>query len=145
MELKFQHRLMALRSEVEALKTARQSNPDGIRTVNKRITFSAKMTVFATFISGSYFVELFPENSDTMIFSANQKHTVVSDDVIIDAARPYVKGGNRYGLLLRIAINYQVLPTYLQQYSVGDTVTKSVTLEIVASDDFEYTIEEDNE
>lgn len=142
MELKFQHRLMALRSEVEALKTARQSNPDGIRTINKRITFSAKMAVFATFISGSYFIELFPENSDTMIFSANQKHTVVSDDVIIDAARPYVKNGNRYGLLLRIAINYQVLQTYLQQYSVGDTVTKSVTLEIVASDDFEYTIEE---
>lgn len=144
MELDFKHRLMALRSEIEALKTASRSNPDGIQTTTERFTFPAKMTVYSTYISGSYFVELIPQSSDTMIFSASQKHATVSDDVIVDTARPYIKDGDKYGLLLRIAINYQVLQTYLQQHSVGDTITKNVTVEIVASDDFTYTITEDN-
>lgn len=142
MGLDFQHRIKALRAEVEALKTAKQSNPDGIRTIVERFTFSAKMTVYATYISANYFVELVPQSSNTMIFSASQKHVVASDGVIVDTARPYIKDGNRYGILLRVAINYQVLQTYLQQYSVGDTITKDVTIEIVASDDFTYTISE---
>ena len=144
MDLDFQHRMIVLRDEIEALKTARQTNPDGIQTIKKRFTFSAKMTVYATYISNTYFIELTPQSSDTMIFSASQKHTTASDGVIIDDARPYIKNGDRYGLLLRAAINYQVLQSYLEQYSVGDTVTKDVTIEIVASDDFTYSIEENN-
>ena len=144
MELKFQHRLMALRSEIEALKTAKQSNPDGIQTIKERFTFPAKMIVHSTYISGNYFIELNPQNSNTMIFSASQKHATVSDDIIADTARPYIKDGNKYGILLEVSINHQVLQTYLQQHSVGDVITKNITIEIIASDDFTYTITEDN-
>lgn len=144
MELDFQHRIKAMRAEIEALKTASRSNPDGIQTTTKRFTFPAKMIVYTTYISGLYFIELTPQSSDTMIFSASQKHTVVSDDVIAETARPYVKDGNKYGLLVEIMINYQVLQSYLAQYSPGDVITKDITLEIVASDDFTYTITEEN-
>lgn len=144
MELDFRHRIMALRSEIEALKTASRSDPDGLQTTKERFTFSARMTVYSTYISGNYFIELIPESSDTMIFSASQKHTTENDAVIVSTARPYIKDGNKYGLLLRISINYQVLQSYLEQYSVGDIITKDVTLEIVASDYFSYTISENN-
>lgn len=138
-----QHRLMALRSEVEALKTASASTPDGMRTTTKNIDMNAKLTVYATYIEGDYFIALEPHSADEMIFSVSQKHATASSDVIIAEAVPRMKNG-QIGIYLSVRINYQRQQAYLNQYGQGDTITKAISFRITASDDFDYTIEEDN-
>lgn len=139
----FQHKIKALRSEVEALKTANRSTPDGLRTVTKTINISAKLKVYATFIDCFYFIKLVPASSDELIFSVNQKHVAVSDDVIVRTAVPRLKNGE-IGVRVEIAINYQRQQYYLEHYNQGDIITKAISLKITASDEFSYTIEEDN-
>lgn len=138
-----QHRLMALRSEVEALKTASASTPDGMRTTTKNIDMNAELTVYATYIEGDYFIALEPRSADEMIFSVSQEHATASGDVIIAEAVPRMKNG-RIGIYLSVRINYQRQQAYLDQYDPGDIITKAISFRITASDDFDYTIEEDN-
>lgn len=139
----FEKRIKALRSEVEALKTASRSTPDGLRTITKTINISAELTVYSTYIDAYYFIKLFPVSSDSMVFSVSQKPVVVSDDVIISSAVPRLKNGQN-GTRLNVAINYQRQQYYLEHYSQGDTITKDVSIKITASDDFEYEIEKDS-
>lgn len=134
---------MALRSEVEALKTASASTPDGMRTTTKNIDMNAELTVYATYIEGDYFIALEPRSADEMIFSVSQEHATASSDVIIAEAVPRMKNGQS-GIYLSVRINYQRQQEYLEQYEQGDTITKAISFRITASDDFDYTIEEDN-
>lgn len=137
----FQQRMKSLKSEIEALKTASLSVPDGIRTTTKTINMTAKMTVYATYISGYYFIECEPLNFNEMIFSTTQKKVAVSDDVIVKEAIPRMLNGKN-GIWLEVGINIQRQQAYLDSHTQGDIITKNISIEITASDDFVYTITE---
>lgn len=143
MGLDFQRRIIALKNEVTALKTASRSVPDGVRTTTKTLNIAAKLIVYGGYVGGYYFIKLDPKSSDEMIFSVSQKHVVVSDDVIVSSAVPRLKNGES-GVRIMAMINYQRQQAYLNQYNPGDIITKNITIYITASDDFTYTIEEDN-
>ncbi len=134
-----QHRLMALQSEVESLKTASVSTPGGMRTVTKTIDMNVVLTVYASYIRADYFITLNPHSGNELIYSISQRAVTVSDDVIISQAVPRIENGN-HGISLRVSINYQRQQAYLDQYDQGDTITKAISFKITASDDFEYTI-----
>lgn len=134
-----QHRLMAIQSEVESLKTASVSTPGGMRTVTKTINMNAVLTVYASYIRADYFITLTPHSSNELIYSISQRAVTVSDDVIISHAVPRIKN-DEHGTSLRVIINYQRQQAYLDQYDQGDTITKAISFKITASDDFEYTI-----
>lgn len=134
-----QHRLMAIQSEVESLKTASVSTPGGMRTVTKTINMNAVLTVYASYIQADYFITLTPHSSNELIYSISQRAVTVSDDVIISHAVPRIKN-DEHGTSLRVIINYQRQQAYLDQYDQGDTITKAISFKITASDDFEYTI-----
>ena len=138
----FQQRIKTLKAEVEALKTASRSAPDGMTTITKTINTSARLVVYAGYVGCSYFIKLIPENSESMIFSVSQNNVVVSDDVIIASAVPHLKNGN-IGVKIAPQINYQRQQYYLDNYSTGDVITKNVSIKITASDNFTYTVEED--
>ena len=138
-----QHRLMAIQSEVESLKTASVSTPGGMRTVTKTINMNAVLTVYASYIQADYFITLAPHSSDELIYSISQRAATVSDDVIISHAVPRIKNGE-HGTSLRVIINYQRQQAYLDQYDQGDTITKAISFKITASDDFEYTITQED-
>lgn len=134
-----QHRLMAIQSEVESLKTASVSTPGGMRTITKTINMNAVLTVYASYIQADYFITLDPHSSNELIYSISQRAVTVSDDVIISHAVPRIKN-DKHGTSLRVIINYQRQQVYLNQYNQGDTITKAISFKITASDDFEYTI-----
>lgn len=140
----FAHRIKELRAEVEALKTASRSDSDGLNTVTKTINMTAKLIVHSTYVEGDYFVKMTPETfNNQLVFSFSQKHTVVSDDVIIDSVVPRLKDGE-IGAKMRVRINNQRMADYLSNYQQGDIIQKPISFSITASDDFTYTITEDN-
>lgn len=144
MGLDFTHRIKALRAEVEALKTASRSDSDGINTITKTINMTANLTVYSSYVEGIYFIKLTPASSDEkMLFSISQKHATVSDDVIIDEAVPNLKN-NEIGLRMFVRINDQRQQWYLENYSQGDVIQMPISFKITATDDFTYTITEDN-
>lgn len=144
MGLDFTHRIKALRAEVEALKTASRSDSDGINTITKTINMTAKLIVYSTYVEGIYFMKLTPASSDEkLIFSISQKHAAVSDDVIINEAVPRLEN-NETGIRLFVSINYQRQQWYLENYSQGDIIQMPISFKITATDDFTYTITEDN-
>lgn len=144
MGLDFTHRIKALRAEVEALKTASRSDSDGINTITKTINMTAKLIVYSTYVEGIYFMKLTPASSDEkLIFSISQKHATVSDDVIINQAVPRLKN-NEIGMRLFVGINYQRQQWYLENYNQGDIIQMPISFKITATDDFTYTITEDN-
>lgn len=144
MGIDFTHRIKALRAEVEALKTASRSDSDGINTITKTINMTAKLIVYSSYVEGIYFIKLTPASSDEkLLFSVSQKHATVADDVIIDEAVPRLKNGE-IGVRLFVGINYQRQQWYLENYSQGDIIQKPISIKITATDDFTYTITEDN-
>ena len=139
----FQHRIKDLKAEVEALKTANRSDPDGLSTITKTINITAKLIVYSGYVSGRYFIGLTPTGTANMIFSTSQKHVVISDDVIVSSAVPRMKNGE-IGVEIEAMINYQRQQWYLDNYNQGNIVQKPISVKITATDDFTYTIEEDN-
>lgn len=139
----FAHRIKDLKAEIEALKTANRTDPDGLSTITKTINITAKLIVYAGYVSGRYFIELTPTGTANMIFSTSQKHVVVSDDVIVSSAVPRLNNGE-IGVEIEAMINYQRQQYYLDNYSQGDIIQKPISIRITATDDFTYTIMEDN-
>lgn len=139
----FAHRIKDLKAEVEALKTASRSDADGLNTITKTINMTAKLIVYAGYVAGRYFIELTPTGTANMIFSTSQKHATAADDVIISAAVPRLKNGE-IGVEIEARINYQRQQWYLDNYNQGDTIQMPISIKITSTDDFTYTITEDN-
>lgn len=143
MGLDFSHRIKALRTEVEALKTASRSDSDGMNTITKTINFTAHLKVYSTYIERFYFIKLSStSDDDKLIVSVSQK-AIGSSDAYVDSAVPRLENGE-IGMRILVSIKYAELPNYLPSHNVGDIIDFPISINLVASDDFTYTITEES-